>query len=51
MIGAAITMLVTPKTGRQMRDSIRDFVSEELEKMRCKCNDPLHNHDVAEDVK
>lgn len=51
MIGAAITMLVTPKTGRQMRDSIRDFVSEELEKVRCKCGDPLHNHDAAEGVK
>ena len=51
LMGAAIAMLVTPKTGRQMRDSIRDFVNDELEKMRCKCNDPLHNHDVAESVK
>ena len=39
MIGAAITMLITPKTGRQMRDSIRDFVNDEWERMRCKCND------------
>ena len=39
MVGAAIAMLITPKTGRQMRDSIREFVEEEFEKMRCKCHD------------
>lgn len=49
LMGAAITMLVTPKTGRQMRDSIRDFITDEMEKMRCKCNDPEHHQ--AEPVK
>lgn len=51
MIGAAITMLITPKTGRQMRDSIRDFVNDEWERMRCKCNDENHEHNVVETVK
>ena len=39
LMGAAIAMLVTPKTGRQMRDSIRGFIEDELERMRCKCHD------------
>jgi hypothetical protein len=47
LMGAAITMLVTPKTGRQMRDTIRDFVNDELEKMRCKCHDAEHHHDQS----
>ena len=43
LMGATIAMLVTPKTGRQMRDSIRGFIEDEVEKMRCKCNDE-HPH-------
>lgn len=39
MVGAAIAMLITPKTGRQMRESIREFVEEELEKIHCKCHE------------
>ena len=48
LMGAAIAMLVTPKTGRQMRDSIRGFIEDEVEKMRCKCNDehPLKASDL-----
>ena len=34
LMGAAIAMLVTPKTGRQMRDHIRDFIGDELDKIR-----------------
>lgn len=51
LVGAAITMLTTPKTGRQMRESIREFIGEELEKVRCKCDDAACNHSVTEPVK
>ena len=43
LMGAAIAMLVTPKTGRQMPDSIRGSIEEEVEKTRCKCNEE-HPH-------
>jgi gas vesicle protein len=50
-MGAAIAMLVTPKTGRQMRDHIRDFIGEELEKMRCKCGEECNHAEVSEPIK
>ncbi|MBQ8804873.1 MAG: YtxH domain-containing protein [Bacteroidaceae bacterium] len=51
LMGAAIAMLVTPKTGRQMRDHIRDFISDEMEKMRCKCGEHDSHTEVAEPIK
>lgn len=39
LVGSAVTMLVTPKSGKEMRGSIRDLVNGELEKIRCRCND------------
>ncbi len=50
-MGAAIAMLVTPKTGRQMRDQIRDFIGDELDKIRCKCGDECAHTELAEPVK
>lgn len=51
LMGAAIAMLVTPKTGRQMRDQIRDFIGDELDKIRCKCGDESAHTELAEPVK
>ena len=51
LMGAAIAMLVTPKTGRQVRDQIRDFIGDELDKIRCKCGEECHHTEVAEPVK
>lgn len=39
LVGSAVTMFVTPKSGKEMRGSIRDLVNGELEKIRCRCND------------
>lgn len=39
LIGATVAMLVTPKTGHQMRDSLRDFLDEHLDGIRCKYHD------------
>lgn len=41
-MGAAVAMLVTPKTGRQMRDYLRDLIADELESLHCKCHDTAH---------
>ncbi|MBQ6870538.1 MAG: YtxH domain-containing protein [Alistipes sp.] len=48
LMGAAVAMLVTPKTGRQMRDYLRDLIADEMESLRCKCHDAEHK---AEEVK
>ena len=50
-MGAAIAMLVTPKSGRQMREQIRDFIGEELEKIRCKCSDCCSDTHTSEAIK
>lgn len=36
MLGSIITLLTTPKTGPEMRDSIKDLVNRETEKARGK---------------
>ena len=33
VIGSVVTLLVTPKTGKEMRDSIRDFGDSELDRV------------------
>lgn len=50
-MGAAIAMLVTPKTGRQMRDQIRDFINDHMDSVRCKCNDAEGHSNTPETVK
>ena len=50
-MGAAIAMLVTPKTGRQMRDQIRDFINDHMDSVRCKCNDGEGHSNTPETVK
>ena len=47
VVGAALTVLLTPKSGPEMRDAIRDYVTGELEKVRCKCNEMAHHHEVS----
>lgn len=39
ILGSAIAMLVTPRSGPEVRQSIRDFVNKEIDKARCKCNE------------
>lgn len=47
VVGAALTVLLTPKSGPEMRDAIRDYVTGELERVRCKCNEMAHHHEVS----
>ena len=39
ILGSAVALALTPKTGREWRDSIRDFVDKEIDKVRCHCNE------------
>ena len=44
VIGSALAMLLTPKTGPEMRAAVKNLVEKEIEKVRCKC-DELKNND------
>lgn len=39
IVGAAITALFTPKTGPEMRRLIKDRIDEEMNKVRCHCDE------------
>ena len=39
LVGAVVTMLVTPHSGPELRSKIRDYVDQEAEKIRCHCNE------------
>lgn len=45
LVGAAVTMLVTPKTGQEVRHDLRDMANKgtkklknELDKVHCECD-------------
>ena len=38
VIGSALALAFTPKTGAEMRSLVRDFIEEEVEKMRSACH-------------
>lgn len=40
IIGSALTMLFTPQTGAETRKQLKDFIGDELDKVRCKCDKP-----------
>lgn len=39
LIGSAAAMLMTPQSGPELREKIRNYIREEADKMRCDCND------------
>lgn len=39
ILGSAVALALTPKTGAEWRSSIREFIDKEVEKARCHCND------------
>ena len=54
LVGSAITLLLTPHTGEEMREKVKDFIRkegdklhEEIERIRCKCTD-ITPEDAAE---
>ncbi|MCH5334668.1 MAG: YtxH domain-containing protein [Alistipes sp.] len=39
IVGAAAAMLLTPKSGPEMRAALKSLVDEELDKVRCRCKE------------
>ncbi len=39
IVGSALTMLFAPQTGAETRKQIKDFIEDEIEKVRCKCDE------------
>lgn len=42
LIGAAVSMLLTPQSGPELRHTLKDFMDKEVDKVRCKCNDNVY---------
>ena len=41
LLGSVVTMLVTPQSGPELRNKIRDYVDNEIEKARCRCEEAV----------
>ena len=41
-MGAALAMFLTPQSGQELRNSLRDYLEKEVDKVRCHC-DEKHN--------
>ncbi len=39
VIGSALTMLFAPQSGSETRKQLKDFIEDELNKVRCKCDE------------
>ncbi|MBE6210913.1 MAG: YtxH domain-containing protein [Rikenellaceae bacterium] len=39
LVGAVLTMFLTPKSGSEMRETLRDAIDKEVDKVRCHCHD------------
>ncbi|MDE6857202.1 MAG: YtxH domain-containing protein [Alistipes sp.] len=39
LVGSALTMLLTPQSGPELRAAIKDFIDKEVDKARCQCHD------------
>lgn len=39
LIGATLAMFLTPKSGTEMRDALREVIDKEVDKVRCHCHD------------
>lgn len=42
--GAAVALLLAPKSGEQTRRMIKDFVDQEVDRVKQKCAHNHHNH-------
>ena len=39
VLGSALTMFLTPKTGAELRRAVRDYFEKEADKIRCHCHE------------
>lgn len=43
LAGAATALLLSPKCGQELRDSIKKAIDKEVEAIRCRCNEVKEN--------
>ncbi|MBR5807838.1 MAG: YtxH domain-containing protein [Alistipes sp.] len=41
LIGSALTLALTPKTGEEMRHLVHDFIHDEIDKLHAACKDSI----------
>ena len=41
LLGSVVTMLVTPQSGPELRNKIRDYMDNEIEKARSRCDEAV----------
>ena len=41
LIGSALTLALTPKTGEEMRNLVRDFLNDEIGKLHSTCKEAM----------
>lgn len=39
ILGAALAMFLTPQSGQELRNSLRDYLDKEVDKVRCHCDE------------
>ena len=39
VIGSTLAMFLTPKTGSELRQAVRDYFEKEADKVRCHCHE------------
>lgn len=39
LVGAVLAMFLTPKSGQEMREYLREAIDKEVDKVRCHCHD------------
>ena len=42
IVGSVLTMFLTPQSGPELRESLRDFVEKEVDKIRGRCEEEEH---------
>ena len=45
VLGSAVALALTPKTGHEMRQIMREFLNEEMAKWHAACKDMMPNCD------
>ena len=45
IIGSALTIFLTPQSGPEMRNSLREYFEKEADKIRCRCNENHRDQD------
>lgn len=51
VLGSALALAFTPKTGAEMRKAVQDFVNDEIARWQSCHHGECHTHEVPKEVK